>query len=198
MPFEVFDKRMTPLAKAPSVTIQKRGVISLNKAAHDLINNAETVELLYDRDRNVIALRASDDSSPHAYAVRNGSKRGPGQAIVSATAFTAHYGIDTTATRRWKPFVEDGMLCVDLSTEGTVITGNRTKTTALLASDEADESSGEDALVDSQVEGSSETASYPQQHHSPTGTMERNSPLWLRKLKCTSRMTSTAAPPSTP
>ena len=50
------------------------------------------------------------------------------------------------------------MLCVDLSTEGTVITGNRTKTTALLASDEADESSGEDALVDSQVEGSSETA----------------------------------------
>ena len=158
MGFEVFDKRMTPLAKAPSVTIQKRGVISLNKAAHDLIENAETVELLYDRERRVMALRAADDSSPHAYAVRNGSRRGPGQAIVSATAFTAHYGIDTTATRRWKPFVEDGMLCVDLSTEGTVITGNRTKTTALLASDEADESSGEDALVDSQVEGSSETA----------------------------------------
>ena len=129
MGFEVFDKRMTPLAKAPSVTIQKRGVISLNKAAHDLIENAETVELLYDRERRVMALRAADDSSPHAYAVRNGSRRGPGQAIVSATAFTAHYGIDTTATRRWKPFVEDGMLCVDLSQEGTVITGNRTKPT---------------------------------------------------------------------
>lgn len=131
MPFEVFDKRMTPLAKAPSVTIQKRGVISLNKAAHDLVDNAETVELLYDRDRQVMALRAADDSSPHAYAVRNGSKRGPGQAIVSATAFTAHYGIDTAATRRWKPFVEDGMLCVDLTTEGTIITGNRTKASPL-------------------------------------------------------------------
>ena len=130
MPFEVFDKRMTPLAKAPSVTIQKRGVISLNKAAHDLVGNAETVELLYNRDRQVMALRATDDSSPHAYAVRSGSKRGPGQAIVSATAFTAHYGINTTATRRWKPFVEDGMLCVDLTEEGTVITGNRTKTMA--------------------------------------------------------------------
>ena len=129
MPFEVFDKRMTPLAKAPSVTIQKRGVISLNKAAHDLIDNAETVELLFDRDRQVIAVRSTDDSSPHAYAVRSASKRGPGQAVVSATAFTAHYGIDTTDTRRWKPFVEDGMLCVDLSEEGTVITGNRTKTT---------------------------------------------------------------------
>ncbi|MGK7222776.1 hypothetical protein ACSNO4_08260 [Kocuria flava] len=109
------------------MTIQKRGVISLNKAAHDLMDNAGTVELIYDRDRQVMALRAIDDSSPHAYAVRNGSKRGPGQAIISATAFTAHYGIDTTATRRWKPFVEDGMLCVDLTTGGTVITGNRTK-----------------------------------------------------------------------
>jgi hypothetical protein len=105
-------------------------VISLNKAAHDLVDNAETVELLYDRERKVMALRAADDSSPHAYAVRNGSPRGPGQAIVSATAFTQHYGIDTTETRRWKPFVEDGMLCVDLTEQGTVITGNRTKAMA--------------------------------------------------------------------
>ncbi|MGC5655713.1 UNVERIFIED_CONTAM: hypothetical protein QYM44_16935 [Kocuria sp. CPCC 205315] len=64
--FEVFDKRMTPLAKAPSVTIHKRGVISLNKAAHDLLGGAETVELLYDQDRQVMALRPADDSSPHA------------------------------------------------------------------------------------------------------------------------------------
>ncbi|NKT46166.1 hypothetical protein GS908_01205 [Rhodococcus hoagii] len=37
MAFEVFDKRMSPLAKAPSVTIQKRGIFSINKAAHALI-----------------------------------------------------------------------------------------------------------------------------------------------------------------
>lgn len=43
------------------------------------------------------------------------------------TAFTQHYRIDTTGTRRWKPFVGDGMLCVGLLEEGTVITGNRTK-----------------------------------------------------------------------
>jgi hypothetical protein len=148
MPFEVFDKRMTPLAKAPSVTIQKRGVISLNKAAHELVDSAETVELLYDRERQVMALRVADDSSPHAYAVRNGSKRGPGQAIVSATAFTQHYGIDTTATRRWKPFVEDGMLCVDLTQAGTVITGNRTKTTAPAQDAEAaEEAEDTDAIA---------------------------------------------------
>lgn len=33
----------------------------------------------------------------------------------------------TTATRRWKPFVEDGMLCVDLTQAGIVIQGNRAK-----------------------------------------------------------------------
>jgi hypothetical protein len=158
MPFEVFDKTKTPLAKAPSVTIQKRGLISLNKAAHDLIGNTETVELLYDRDRHVIALRGADDSSPHAYAVRSGSKRGPGQAIISVTAFTAHYGIDTTATRRWKPFVEDDMLCVDLTKKGTVITGNRTKATALLDSDEANDLSGDNASMDSPVEDRSAPA----------------------------------------
>ncbi|OLT06219.1 hypothetical protein BJF77_15810 [Kocuria sp. CNJ-770] len=156
MPFEVFDKRMTPLAKAPSVTIQKRGVISLNKAAHDLIGNAETVELLHDRDRQIMALRVTDDSSPHAYAVRKGSKRGPGQAIVSATAFTAHYGIDTTATRRWKPFVEDGMLCVDLTTEGTVITGNRTQAAAPADAVETTEALGDDAFTEVPAEDGSD------------------------------------------
>ncbi|MEX5272242.1 hypothetical protein [Kocuria sabuli] len=145
MPFEVFDKRMTPLAEAPSVTIQKRGVISLNRTAHDLVGNAETVELLYDRDRQVMALRPVDDSSPHAYAVRAGSKRGPGQAMVAATAFTAHYSVDTTVTRRWNPFLEGGMLCVDLSQEGTTITGNRTKPSASLASEEPTGSPAEDA-----------------------------------------------------
>ena len=127
MPFEVFDKRMTPLAKAPAVTIQKRGVISLNKAAHELIDSPDTVELLFDADRQVMALRPADDTSPHAYGVRAGSKKGPGQAMVSATAFTQHYGIDTTATRRWRPFVEDGMLCIDLTQTSTIIEGNRAK-----------------------------------------------------------------------
>lgn len=127
--FEVFDKRVTLLAKDPSVTIQKRGVMSLTKAAHDLVDNVERVELLYDRDRQVMALRADGDFSPHTYAVRAGSRRSPGQAIVSATAVTAHYGIDTRATRRWVPLLEDGMLCVELTQKITVISGNFPRTT---------------------------------------------------------------------
>ena len=85
---EAFDERMTRLAKAPSITLQKRGMISLIKAAHDLVESAESVELLFDRDRQIVALRVADGSSPHAYAGRNGSNRGPGQDIVSTTQYT--------------------------------------------------------------------------------------------------------------
>jgi hypothetical protein len=127
MPFEVFDKRMTPLAKAPSITIQKRGTFSINKAAHKLIGEAETVELLYDRDARVIAMRPSTEG--HAYALRSQSARETGQMILSATAFTQYYDIDTTLSRRYKPYLSDGMLCIDLAGESVVVRGNRTKST---------------------------------------------------------------------
>lgn len=150
-------------------------MISLNKTAHDLIDNNDTVELLYDRDRQVMALRAADESAPHAYAVRTGSKRGPGQAMIAATAFTAHYDIDTTATRRWKPFVEDGMLCRNLSEKGAVITGNRTKSTALIDSVAKDHSSVDD-VVDSLTEDPSDPASVTLTPSLPDVGNERNSP----------------------
>lgn len=118
---------MTPLARAPASTILKRGVLSLNKAAQELIGSPQTVELLFDADRHVMALPPADDTSPHAYRLRAGSKKGPGPAMVSATAFTQHYGIDTTVTRRWRPFMEEAMLHIDLTEPGTVIDGNRTK-----------------------------------------------------------------------
>ena len=150
-------------------------MIALNKTAHDLIDNNDTVELLYDRDRQVMALRAADESAPHAYAVRTGSKRGPGQAMIAATAFTAHYDIDTTATRRWKPFVEDGMLCRNLSEKGAVITGNRTKSTALIDSVAKDHSSVDD-VVDSLTEDPSDPASVTLTPSLPDVGNERNSP----------------------
>jgi hypothetical protein len=126
MPFEVFDKRNAPLAKSPSVTIQKRGVFSINRAAHRLIGEAETVELLFDRDNQIIALRPSK-SSPHAYAIRPQSARDSGQVILSATAFTQYYGLDTTVSRRWEPYEQDGMLCIDLKGHSIEIRGNRSR-----------------------------------------------------------------------
>lgn len=136
MAFEVFDKRNAPLAKSPSVTIQRRGIFSINKAAHKLIDEAETVELLFDKEKQIIGLRPAD-VSPHAYAIRK-SARESGQAVLSATAFTQYYEIDTSVSRRWEPTLVGGVLCIDLRGHSTAVRGNRTKS-------QAPESRAEDA-----------------------------------------------------
>lgn len=125
MGFEVFDKRMAPLAKAPSITIQKKGIFSINRAAHRLIGEPETVELLFDREAKVIALKPSEES--HAYAIRPQTASGTGQVILSASAFTQYYDVDTEISRRYKPFEQDGMLCIDLAGPSVEVKGNRSK-----------------------------------------------------------------------
>ncbi|MBD3943947.1 hypothetical protein IF188_19835 [Microbacterium sp. NEAU-LLC] len=125
MGFEVFDKRNAPLAKAPSVTIQKKGIFSINRAAHNLIGAPETVELLFDRDEQIIAMKPSDE--PHAYAIRAQTASDTGQMILSASAFTQFFDIDTTVSRRYKPYEQDGMLCINLQGPRVEIVGNRSR-----------------------------------------------------------------------
>lgn len=126
MGFEVFDRRLKPLAKAPVVTILKRGVMSLNRAAHALIGEAETVELLFDREEKIVGIRPVGDDVPHGYPVRpqaQGKTTGP--VLIAGTAFTQYYDIDTTASRRWTPTMQGDVLCLDLKEPGTPVVGNR-------------------------------------------------------------------------
>lgn len=128
MPFEVFNKRFAPLAKAPSVTIQKRGLMSLNRAAYALLGEPKAVELLFDKDERIIGLRPIDDAAAHAYPLRpQSSKSDSGPLILAGTAFTQYYNIDTTVSRRWIPTLRDGVLCIDLKQEGVVVTSNRNR-----------------------------------------------------------------------
>lgn len=127
MAFEVFDKRQSPMRGAPSVTVQKRGIVSINGAAHKIINATRVVELLFDIDRRVMAIRPAEPST-RTYELREPSKSG--QTLLSATAFMDTYGIDTSVSRRYEPFEEDGMLCIDFNGEYTEILGNRAKKVA--------------------------------------------------------------------
>lgn len=126
MAFEVFDKRQAALGKAPSVTIQKRGLLSLNRAAHALIGAPDTIELLYDKDERVVGIRPVADDVPHGYTVRPQSNtKATGPVIIAGTAFTQYYSIDTATSRRWTPTVHEGILCIDLKEPGTALIGNR-------------------------------------------------------------------------
>lgn len=129
--FEVFQKNSAPLAKVPTVTLQRRGLLSLNRSAYALIGNPAAVELLWDPERQVIGLRPAEETNPNAYPARpqaSNSDRGP--FLIAGTAFTQYYKIDTSETQRWVPQVEDGILCIDISKPGQKATSNRAKAAA--------------------------------------------------------------------
>jgi hypothetical protein len=129
MPFEVFKKSSAPVSTVPSVTIQKRGLMSLNRAAYRLLGEPEAVELLWDRERRVIGIRSAALRSPDAYPARPQSARPDrGPILVAGSMFTRYIGLDTTEAKRWVPELEQDILCIDLKVEGQPVSSNRSGT----------------------------------------------------------------------
>lgn len=135
--FEVFDKRKAPLGKTPGVTIQKKGLFSLNRAAAALMGDPSAVIFLYDRAEQVVGLRPVAADDPHGYPLRPQGKGDSGPLIAAGTLFAQHYDLDVSVARRWVPTWEDGILRVDLKTPGTVVTSNRTARSRSTASGSA-------------------------------------------------------------
>lgn len=131
MGFEVFHRGSFPPPNAPSVTIQKKGLFSLNRAAMQLLHDPEAVQFLWDRDRRVVGLQAVSIESSNAYPVRpQGSQariaKGQGGAsLIAGTLFTRFIELDTSQARRWMPRMEGDILIVDLKQVGQPITSNR-------------------------------------------------------------------------
>ena len=123
--FEVFTKRMVPLVKSPYVTIQKRGTLSLNAAAHAALGSPDAVELLYDATERVMGIRGVPDDAAHAYPLRAQGGKESGPYLVSGRAFTGYDNIDTRVSRRYSAAMSDGVLCVDLRSDGTEVSSNR-------------------------------------------------------------------------
>ena len=127
--FESFSRRMLTPKSEPYVTMQKRGTLSLNRTAYDAIGRPGSLELLYDREAQLIGLRPVSHDLPNAYHVRTATPSPNGPWVISATAFTKYYGIDTSRSVRWPAYLDGGILCVDLSTPGSPVTSNRARRT---------------------------------------------------------------------
>lgn len=123
MAFEAFEKNRMPSKGEPSVTIQKRGALSLNNAALEAIGSPAFVELLYDREERLIGIRRSDQDTPHAYAVR-GTGKNQATRVVSGKAFLSYYDIPRDVARRWIVEERDGMLIIDLKQPGAEVSGH--------------------------------------------------------------------------
>jgi hypothetical protein len=125
--FELFHRSLLPLKSEPTVTIRRRGMLSLNASAFAALGSPDSVELLYDADLRMMGMRAVDPRSETAYRVRPPSS-GPGPYLVSATTFLRFHGLETGGSVRWPGYLSDGVLCVDLTAEGTPVTSNRAQT----------------------------------------------------------------------
>ncbi|MFG3683166.1 hypothetical protein ACGF5H_23970 [Micromonospora chalcea] len=123
--FEVFTKRMVPLVKQAAVTIQKRGTLSVNRAAFVAMGEPKAVELLYDAKEKMVGLRSVSRETEHAYPIRAQGQKDDGPYLVAGTAFTKYYGIDTSVSKRWTAEMVGDVLCLDLKKAGTVVTSNR-------------------------------------------------------------------------
>lgn len=128
MGFKVFEKGSAPVSTVPTATIQKRGLISLNRAAFALIDSPEAVELLWDEDRRIIGIQPAPLQSPNAYPARpqsSASNKGP--VLIAGNLFTRFIGLDTSEARRWVPTVEGDVLCIDMTEPGQRVTSNRSR-----------------------------------------------------------------------
>ena len=105
MGFEVFDRKSVPRIKEATITVQRRGTLSLSGQAVDLLIEGEEkpdqipIELLYDRDRRVIGVRKAPKKMNAHLLRRQGSSS---IYLIAGSLFCAHYGIDTSVARRYR------------------------------------------------------------------------------------------------
>jgi hypothetical protein len=125
--FERYSRDLVPLRREPWVTVQKRGIVSLNRSAYELLDQPAAVDLLYAVDSKIIGLRKTDTRSRDAHFLRSPSGKGAGPYVISTVGFMKHYQIACDASRRWLAYVEDDTLCIDLRSPGIAVTSNRAK-----------------------------------------------------------------------
>ncbi len=119
-----FDSWRAAPTEQPTATIQLR-VMTLNKAAVQGLGWPEAVELGYDPDKRIIAIRAAEPSSPRAVGLRR--QRGSSTHELSCKRFLKFYGIEHERSRRYpaRMSASGEVLLVDLAGGGTDVSAKK-------------------------------------------------------------------------
>lgn len=125
--FEVFSRALISLKRDPTVTIQKNGIISLNKTAHGALGAPSSVELLFDTHERTIGLRGVAAGADTAYSVRSATGTDAGPFVISAMAFLRFYDLQLAVSRRWSAYLDGEVLCIDVDDTSEIVTSNRAK-----------------------------------------------------------------------
>jgi len=120
---ELFTGRPRQQPGQLSVTLQRGGRFIVNQAIADLMGNPPTVELLFDRAAQRMAIRPATPDSAFAYPLRHHQRAST--RLISGRKFMSHYGINRDTTRRYTAIWDGTMLLVDLKPP---LEGNEIKT----------------------------------------------------------------------
>ena len=119
--FEVFDAQSAPRVKQPLVSLQRKGVFTLNRAAFIALGEPEAVHLLFDPHERVVGFSAADPGQLNTYAVR--VTEPSGSYAISGVSFVKHYEIPVDVARRWPAKLDDGVLFFALDDPAVEVVG---------------------------------------------------------------------------
>lgn len=125
--FEGFRHRRTVTSTKPEGSIQRpRGILGLNAAAYRLLKEPAAVELLYDRDDQIIGVRAEDPEAAWAYTMRK--QKNSQSYVVAAKAFFDYYGISLDGpSEKYSVQMYGDILGIDLKGDRIEVIGSRRK-----------------------------------------------------------------------
>jgi hypothetical protein len=83
----------------PQFTWQARGLLTMNRAAFQALDEPEAITLLYDANERIVGFRKVDPANKNAHAVRKQPKSHTYR--VGAQGFAAYHGIQTLRARRF-------------------------------------------------------------------------------------------------
>lgn len=110
----------TPSKTEPVVSVQKRYVVVMNRASHELLHRPEWVTLWYKKDEHTMIIAPATKGTEGATQAR---KQGRSSSrFIAGMAFASWNKIEFTEARNFTPTLEDGYLVVDL-TKGTPAVG---------------------------------------------------------------------------
>ena len=123
--FKKWDRKSAPKTTEPMVTMQRRGIFSLNRAAFEAMGEPKKVDLYFNERENIVAFVPAEEDSLSAYPPREQGNRanyyGAGQ------LFTRHNRIDSSVARRYRPTIKDYILFLDLKGPSMDATGARAR-----------------------------------------------------------------------
>ena len=126
--WEVFEGVQQPFRSVdePRVTLGPRGTFYMNGMAFEAIGSPVAVELMYDRGRRVIGMRAVDPRMRNAFKIVRHGKVGTYKRIC-ASSFCNHMRIKRTDTVVFNQVAVDdnGVMTLDLGATSVVKRGSR-------------------------------------------------------------------------